>query len=115
MAVELKENIEKLGELLMLPWLMNADMSVLKIAIEGLISQMTKYHTFLTGMKKRTDTNQNKVEPVRGFNDNWTLRTIEPNALFKAEYNALNQALCEVEEYQMIDLINFEPNNKNDR
>jgi hypothetical protein len=100
----------------MLPWIMNPSMKRLKEEIvEKIVSEVRKYHTFLTGMKKRAVSNHEKLEPVRGFHDNWMLDTKEAGNSVAVEYRAIDRALNECENYQMIDLVDFEPSEKEDR
>ena len=115
MATELKAESEKLGELLLLPWLLRGSVAVLREAIESLHSGMGKYHSFLTDMKQRTSTNHNKTEPVRSFYDNWSMKAIEATSVLKPEYSALDQALVGMSNYEALDLCDFEPVDKEDR
>ena len=115
-ATELKDEAEKLGELLLLPWLLRSDVAPFREAIESLHSSMSKYHSFLTGMQKRTTANQNKTEPVRSFHDSWSMKVVDhATSEIKPEYRALDQALRGMSDYEALDLCDFEPTHKDDR
>ena len=113
-STEFKAAINEVSKIL-LPWIEKTDMLPCKTLIEQFVSDLQKYHAFLTGMNERTKSNQSLQEPVRSFNDNWTLKTLNGASDVKPLYHAIDQALRENEYYQIIDSVNFEPEDKEDR
>ncbi|XP_056009601.1 uncharacterized protein LOC130051588 [Ostrea edulis] len=59
--------------------------------------------------------NHNSTVPVRDFNDNWMLRVVEPVEKVTVEYEALDSCVKDLVEYQPIDIIDFEPDDKETR
>ena len=59
--------------------------------------------------------NHNSPAPVRDFKDNWILRVVEPVGKVTLEYGALDLCVKNMTEYQPIELIDFEPNDKEAR
>ncbi|XP_052248044.1 uncharacterized protein LOC127856092 [Dreissena polymorpha] len=75
-TVELQENIESISDILMLPWIENPSSAGLKKIMDLLITDLSKYHKFMTGMQKCSNNNHQSPEPIRNFNDSWTLVTV---------------------------------------
>ncbi|KAH3835855.1 hypothetical protein DPMN_109223 [Dreissena polymorpha] len=83
--------------------------------MDQFITDLRKYHTFLTGMQKRSNNNHQSPEPIRQFNDSWSLITVNKVDSVREEYSALDLALKECCDYIPIDLLQFEPKSKEDR
>lgn len=65
-------------------------------------------------MNERAKDNHKKTEPVRDFKDSWELKTISSHNLgtsTHSDYIAIDKAPF----YEVIDLINFEPIDKDSR
>ena len=84
-------------------------------SVEDLISYVKKYEEYLHNCNKKMKENHNSPAPVRDFKDNWILRVVEPVGKVTLEYGALDLFLKNMAEYQPIDLIDFEPNDKEAR
>lgn len=103
---------------MLVPWINAENNKKFKDIIEELVSQISKYITFLSGMNERAKDNHNKTEPVRDFKDSWELKTISSHNLgtsTHSDYIAIDKALQEARFYEVIDLINFEPIEKESR
>ena len=111
---DLKSNCETISELLLIPWINAESNKKFKDIIEELVSQISKYITFLNGMNERAKNNHEKTEPVRDFKDNWELKTISSHGggTSNPDYSAIEKVIQEAPFYEVIDLINFEPIDK---
>lgn len=115
-AAELKENVNSISELLLLPWILNKNFTLFKDALVSLVDGVNKYYKFLTDMKERTAENSKSTEPIRNLDDSWSIQVFEGKTLaVKRGYAALNQAVLELDYYKPLDLCNFEPSDKEDR
>ena len=104
-----------LSSLHMLPWLLRPQFKELYDAVEEIVSAMKKYLMFLKDCNAKMDDNHSKSKPVRDINDNWVLSNIDacPNVL--KCYRAPDTFITNVDVYEPIDLINFEPKEKEAR
>lgn len=57
---DLKSNCETISELLLIPWINAESNKKFKDIIEELVSQISKYITFLNGMNERAKTTMKK-------------------------------------------------------
>lgn len=107
--------MENLSSLLTIPWTMNPRFKEFYSSVEDLISYVKKYEEYLHNCNKKMKENHNSPAPVRYFKDNWILRVVEPVGKVTLEYGALDLFLKNMAQYQPIDLIDFEPNDKEAR
>ena len=111
-ATELKEKIDSVADLLMLPWILNKTFSLFRSSVTSLVNGVNKYHSFMTVMKQKTTVNNQMEEPVRSLDDNFSIQVFERTLVVKPEYTALNQAVTQLDNYKPLDLCNFEPTDK---
>ncbi|XP_061174307.1 uncharacterized protein LOC133183363 [Saccostrea echinata] len=114
-SIDLKENAQNLSSLLTIPWMMNPQFKELYTSIEDLISHLKKYEEYLCDCNKKMKANHESTVPIRDLKDNWILRVIESVENVPVEYKALDLCVKDLAEYQPIDLIRFEPNDKEER
>ncbi|WAR27915.1 hypothetical protein MAR_013619 [Mya arenaria] len=115
-AGDLEENIDKLGQLLIMPWILNPKFATFKTAVENLSDGLKKYKGFLKSMTHRTKANMDSTTPVRNLNDSWILKIIEGSiTVAEDKYSLLLERLGRVGLYEPIDLCDIEPLNKEER
>ncbi|XP_062578980.1 uncharacterized protein LOC134240890 [Saccostrea cucullata] len=114
-STDLTENAQKLLSLLTIPWMMNPQFKKLYKSIEDLISYLKKYDEYLCHGNKKTKANHGRTVPVRDLKDNWILRDIESVENVSEDYKALDSCIKDLPEYQPIDVIRFEPDDKEER
>lgn len=99
----------------MLPWILRPQNIVLHDAVDLIVSGMKKYKIYMKECNRKTKENYSKTNPVRDINDNWYLKTIDMAAEIKPPYQNINAVIMNIEPYQAVDLIDFEPQNKDER
>ena len=99
----------------MLPWSASQEKKDFCQILEKTIEGLKKYYNFLRNMQVKATRNHEQTQPIRNFNDNWSLSVITFSKNIKPQYEAIEQAVRETPYYKAIDLINFEPQEKEAR
>ncbi|WAR07356.1 hypothetical protein MAR_017314, partial [Mya arenaria] len=111
-----EENIDKLGDLLLLPWILNLKFSKFKAAIDDLLRGLQKYHNFLKSAPKRTKQNHDHPKPVKNLNESWVLKVCESTQReVNRTYEHLKERLRTVRMYEPIDMCDLESLDKENR
>jgi hypothetical protein len=97
---ELKQKMDDLAQVLMLPWWLNAKFKCFKEVVTQIYNCMEKYYDFLKKMQVRSAQNHASSTPVRSFNDNWSLEQIEsdPSAKVPELYQPLLSGLSRMQD-----------------
>lgn len=108
---ELKQQIDELVTLLMIPWFSIDKFQNFKSVIQEILTSMQKYYKFITAQQERSQAVHASKEPVRSINDNWSFRIVESTTSVTVEdrYSLLVTACQNLSYYEPIDLIDFEP------
>ena len=99
-ATELKEKIDSVSDLLVLPWILNKTFSHFRSSLTSLVNGLNKYHSFMTDTKQITIDNNQMEEPVRSLDDNFSIQVFERTLVVKPEYATLNQAVTQLDNYK---------------
>lgn len=114
--MDLKDNIDTLGHILLLPWILNPKFSKFQAAFDELLRGLQKYLDLLKSALQRTNKNHDKPTPGKNLNENWVLRVCETTQQeVDRSYKPLIERLNVVDMYETIDLCDLEPENKETR
>ena len=84
-------------------------------AVEGLLNVFKKHNDYLAKARKRVAGNKDSTVPIRSFLGNWSIQAIESTQEVPTEFRALDQSIVTMNVYETVDLINFEPKDKEAR
>lgn len=114
-ASELKCQVDYLSDLLLHPWLMNSAAQFVKLkgVLKDLLDSLVKHHKYLANMSAASAFNKQKKEPVRGYQENWSVQHIAamPLSSINVRYQDLHRSLQVLDCYELCNLSEFLPDN----
>ena len=114
-AEKLKWHVDQIASVLSLPWFLNSKFEKFRGKVSGLLDSMKAYHDFLVQQQTRTALVHSSTEPVRSFMDSSFINIKSCYGPVTPDYCLLYNALLDVAEYEPINTIDFEPEDRFDR
>ncbi|KAH3782040.1 hypothetical protein DPMN_159951 [Dreissena polymorpha] len=97
----LKENVDRLGDLLLTPLILDRKILLFKAALAELLEGLQKYLNYLDLASKKMSANHQQHEPVRLARQT---SVVEGNNHADKEYEKLKQEMEKVDYYEPVEL-----------
>ena len=111
----MKQHIDLLADILMIPWFKKEKAKTLQEAVVQLVGGMEKYLKFLKEQSVRTSDHHKSTEPVRSQADNIAIEQRQPATVVKPQYLSIDTELADCDDYVAVSLQDHEPSGKAER
>lgn len=116
-AEQLKEHIDAIATVLMVPWFMRSPLQRFKHDVDAFAKALKRYHSFLADQQARTAAAHRSSEPLRDPSDDWVLKDVDghPSVTVRPEYRELADFVAAQEPYKPVSLIDLQPTERFER
>lgn len=110
-ADALKEHMDMLSDLMMLPWMSLSMTQSLRKNLDEVLDGMSKYYKFLQSQQDRTAESHASTVSVTSLRDNWSCNVIEGTSSpeVPTEYERICEVLTAAEMYKPCSLLDIAP------